>query len=85
MEHVIGVGTQTGTTYDFAENGPERFSPMSGAAASYGTGGGSGGGGTVINIIVNGATDPTAVATAVRNELLILERRGAINPIFGGR
>ena len=39
----------------------------------------------VINFYITGATDPTAVATEVRNELLILQRRGAINPIFGGR
>ena len=82
-EHVIGVGTQTGTTYDFAESGPERFSPVSAAAPSYGSGGG--GGVSVagdVNIFISGATDPSATALAVRDQLLILKRRGAIGTVF---
>jgi len=85
MEHVVGVGTQTGTTYDFAESGPERFSPLSGAGASYGGRGSAGGGVSVagdVIIYISGAMDPTATALAVRDELLTLKRRGAIGTVF---
>jgi len=53
-EPVVGTGMRTGRSYSFAENGPEKISPLTGASSSPAPArSGGGGGGNIVVVQMN--------------------------------